>query len=93
MLATSPMKHMTVVFDENWLGFKKDQKTVLFEKDAVKLVAQGKAHYEEETKMRKPKIEEVKKEAIEEKQEEVVEVKSLKRPIADRMIKRATVSK
>jgi len=92
-------KQVDVIFDRDWMGFKKGYETTVFEYVAEKLIKQGLAHLRigskvEEIKVKKLiKKETEMKESVQESVKESQEQKEFKRPPRDKMVKKATVSK
>ena len=88
-------KIVEVVFDKDWMGFKKGQEKPVFEYVANGLVKQKVAHLKQEKTKKEPRILVEKK--IEMKIQPIEQPKEVqkefKRPEKDKMIKKATVSK
>lgn len=87
-------KQVDVVFDKDWLGFKKGHETTVFEYVAEKLIKQGVAHLRSGSVVNDEiKVKKLVKVEVEKSETEESEQKGFKRPPKDKMIKRATVSK
>lgn len=88
-------KQVNVVFNRDWMGFKKDHRTIVFENVADKLIKQGLVHLasdNKEIKIKKLVKVEVKEPEMKESESQQ-EQKEFKRPPKDKMVKKATVSK